>query len=51
MNDFLDVMNLVFSYFRHPFELYGFTFSLWDVIVFIFITSTIIAFIRSMYGD
>lgn len=51
MSDFFNTMSLVINFFKHPFTLYGFTFSLWDVIVFILITGAIISFIRTIYGD
>ena len=51
MSDFLNVMKLVINFLKRPFSLYGFTFSLWDVVILIIITSIIVSFIRSVYGD
>lgn len=50
MEDFLNVMALVFEFLRFPINLYGFTFSFWDVILLVLITGCIISAIRILYG-
>lgn len=51
MSDFLGVMGLVFRFLKSPFTVYGFTFSFFDIFVFMIITGIAITFLRLLFGD
>lgn len=49
MSDFLDALNIILTGLKYPIELYGFVFSLWNVILFTIICSVAIAFIKKLF--
>lgn len=50
MEDFVNVMNIIFDALKTDFSLYGFTFSLWDVFMLILICSVVVTFLKILWN-
>lgn len=51
MNDFAYVIQATVELFRHEFTIYGFTFSFWNVFLFVIVAGLAVAFIGGLFHD
>ena len=50
MDDFLSAMNIVFEGLKMQFTIYGFTLSLWDVLMLTLICSIVVGFVKILWN-
>lgn len=50
MEDFVNAMTIIFDGLKTDFSLYGFSFSLWDVIMLILICSVVVTFLKILWS-
>lgn len=48
MEPFFELMGLVIEFMKTPVTIYGFTFSYWDVVLYMIVFSAVCAFIRRL---
>ncbi len=51
MENFLFVLGKVYELFNHPMTIYGFTFSLWDMLMFGLVVGVVIKFVGYMFYE
>lgn len=49
MEFFIQSMTMIMETFRQDFTLYGFTFSFWDIMILIMVSSIVVSFLSRMF--